>query len=321
MQAYREMDKLSEAKIPFVFIIDYNQEKIILRKTSELRKMTDILVHFPRYKNHQSFSNLCKYPVLESFPEKFSHYKVGFDIVQSNLHQGNAFLVNYTRKTPIYTNLTLEEIFYFSKAKYKILFLNQWVCFSPETFIQINHNKISTYPMKGTIDAEIPQAESILKNSAKETAEHYTTVDLLRNDLSMVARQVELKYFEKILEIKTRNKKLFTMSSKIEGELLPEYTGRVGAIFEKLLPAGSISGAPKKKVQQIIQDSETHDRGFYTGVAGYFDGENVDSCVLIRFIEYEKQNWYYKSGGGITFQSEAESEYQEMIDKIYVPIY
>ena len=72
---------------------------------------------------------------------------------------------------------------------------------------------------------------------------------------------------------------------------------------------------------QIIQEAETYDRGFYTGITGYSDGINLDSAVMIRFVEQEGEKMYFKSGGGITCQSDAESEYNEMKQKVYVPIY
>ncbi len=89
----------------------------------------------------------------------------------------------------------------------------------------------------------------------------------------------------------------------------------------KLLPAGSISGAPKKKTVEIIQRVEQYDRGYYTGIFGYFDGTNLDSAVAIRYIEKDGEELVFKSGGGITFQSDWKKEYDEMLNKVYVPIY
>ena len=175
--------------------------------------------------------------------------------------------------------------------------------------------------MKGTIDAEIEDAETILKNDPKEKAEHYTVVDLLRNDLSMVANNVRVKDFQRIDFIKTKQKNLLAMSSEIEGEIKPEFQNKIGSILQKLLPAGSILGAPKPKTLEIIQEAENYDRGFYTGVCGWFDGKNLDSCVMIRFIEKESGKLYFKSGGGITHLSNFADEYQEMKNKIYVPIH
>ena len=91
--------------------------------------------------------------------------------------------------------------------------------------------------------------------------------------------------------------------------------------MKTLLPAGSILGAPKPKTLEIILEAENYDRGFYTGVCGWFDGVNLDSCVMIRFIEKESGKLYFKSGGGITHLSNFADEYQEMKNKIYVPIH
>ena len=86
-----------------------------------------------------------------------------------------------------------------------------------------------------------------------------------------------------------------------------------------MLPAGSISGAPKPKTLEIIRSVEDGKRGYYTGVYGFFDGTNLDSAVAIRFIETHNQTFYYRSGGGVTSQSNCAEEYQELLDKIYVP--
>ena len=83
----------------------------------------------------------------------------------------------------------------------------------------------------------------------------------------------------------------------------------------------SISGAPKAKTLEIINQAEGYNRGFYTGICGWFDGENFDSAVMIRFIEQNGENLIFKSGGGITAQSELTKEYEELIQKVYVPIY
>ena len=94
---------------------------------------------------------------------------------------------------------------------------------------------------------------------------------------------------------------------------------RIGNIIFELLPAGSISGAPKPSTLDIIKRAEGQKRGFYTGVFGYFDGETLDSAVMIRFIEKQKDGFYFRSGGGITINSDMRSEYQEVLEKVYLP--
>lgn len=319
-QKFMEMDELSVQKVPYFFIIDFLTENVEIFKENEIEK-SGLLIDFQHYSNTKIQDELHKKIEWKSFPETLESFKTGFDEVQKNIRFGNSYLVNYTRKTKIETNLTLEEIFYHSSAKYKVFYKDFFVLFSPETFVKIIDGKILTYPMKGTIDASLDNAAEILKNDKKEKAEHYTVVDLLRNDLSMVADNVKVDKFQYIDFIKTKQKDLYAMSSEISGNLKPEFDGKLGSIMKKLLPAGSILGAPKPKTLEIILNAEGYKRGYYTGVCGWFDGKNVDSCVMIRFIEKEGDELYFKSGGGITHMSKLEDEYQEMKNKIYVPIH
>jgi para-aminobenzoate synthetase component 1 len=104
------------------------------------------------------------------------------------------------------------------------------------------------------------------------------------------------------------------------GTLPVNYYAALGDMLVSLLPAGSISGAPKQKTLDIIAKAEQEKRGYYTGVLGYFDGEKLDTGVMIRFIEQIGNRYFYRSGGGITTQSDVDMEYEEMIDKVYVPI-
>ena len=99
----------------------------------------------------------------------------------------------------------------------------------------------------------------------------------------------------------------------------PGYQSRLGNLLFQLLPAGSISGAPKRKTIEIIQAAEGQARGYYTGVCGIFDGRQVDSGVMIRFLEKTPEGMVFKSGGGITANSQEEEEYKEMLRKAYLP--
>ena len=317
---FDRMDELSQQKVPFFFIIDFLMKNVEIFTENEINK-NGLLVDFQYFKSFDSKEENFKNIELKSFPESEESYRKGFDFVLENLRLGNSYLTNYTRKTEIETNLSLEEIFYRSEAKYKVLYKDQFVFFSPETFIRIIDNQINTQPMKGTIDASLENAIEILKNDKKEKAEHYTVVDLLRNDLSQVADDVKLDHFQRIDFLKTQQKNLYAMSSDISGRLKPEFQNKIGSIMKTLLPAGSILGAPKPKTLEIILKAENYDRGFYTGVSGWFDGQSLDSCVMIRFIEKENGKLFFKSGGGITHLSKFADEYTEMQNKIYVPIH
>jgi len=253
------------------------------------------------------------------YPVPYADYSLMFSNIQKEILAGNTYLINLTCATPIETNLKLKEIFLFSRAKYKLLYHDLFVVFSPETFVKIRENRIESYPMKGTIDASLPGAEQLILNDPKEKAEHYTITDLIRNDLSTVANEVRVEQFRYLDIIETNQKRLIQVSSKISGKLDKSYNKFIGEIMFRLLPAGSVTGAPKKKTVEIIQQAENYNRGYYTGVFGIFDGENIDCGVMIRFIEKNDSKFIYKSGGGITMYSDCLSEYNEMIDKIYVP--
>ena len=314
------MDELSLKKVPFFFMVDFLLEKVVVFQENEIEEES-LLIDFQNFKNMKTTEAENAEIELKILSESAEIYRKGFDFVQDNLRQGNSYLTNYTVKSEIAINLTLKEIFYHSKAKYKVWYNDEFVFFSPETFVEIIDDQIYTHPMKGTIEASIENAVEILKNDVKEKAEHFTVVDLLRNDLSMVADDVQVDEFQRIDFIKTQQKDLYAMSSKISGKLKPEFQNKIGTVMKTLLPAGSILGAPKPKTLEIIAEAENYDRGFYTGVCGWFDGENLDSCVMIRFIEKENGKLFFKSGGGITHLSKFADEYKEMKNKIYVPIH
>ncbi len=257
---------------------------------------------------------------FEITPVKYAQYQNAFDLVRKNILHGNSFLLNLTFPTKLETNLTLEQIFRHSRAPYKLLFKDRFVVFSPESFVRISDDRIFTYPMKGTIDAALEDAERKLMENEKEQWEHNTIVDLLRNDLSMVAKDVAVLKYRYIDRIRTHRKELLQVSSEIAGRLEPGWKGRLGEILVTMLPAGSICGAPKPKTLEIIAQAEGEKRGYFTGIFGIFQNGRVDSAVMIRYIERAGEGLRFRSGGGITWHSDPESEYNELIDKVYVPI-
>lgn len=174
--------------------------------------------------------------------------------------------------------------------------------------------------MKGTIEASLPRAKEQILANKKEMAEHVMIVDLMRNDLSRVGTDVHVENFRYVEKILAGDKELLQVSSKITATLPSNWRNNIGELLQTLLPAGSITGTPKRSTVNIINHIENYERGFYTGLFGVFDGENLYSAVMIRFIEKEEEKLYYKSGGGITIDSDAKSEYNELIDKIYLPL-
>jgi para-aminobenzoate synthetase component I len=303
---------------PFLFIIDFDMQRPEIHKLNRIPE--GILFSTPFSSNISSGQILPKPFSLKKYPVLFGTYLKVFNNIMENIKMGNTYLVNLTFPTVVETGLTLREIFYRSFAKYKLLYYNIFVVFSPEIFVRINHGEIKSYPMKGTIDASVLNAEAVIINDQKEMAEHNTIVDLIRNDLSMVSNNVKVSKYRYIDRIKTGESDLLQVSSEITGKLNKGYKSRLGEIITGMLPAGSVTGAPKKETVSIIKKSEKFKRGWYTGIFGVFDGKALDSAVMIRFIEKNADSLIYKSGGGITYLSEPEKEYEELISKVYVPV-
>ena len=319
MNFVEQLNQWGREKKSFVFLIDFEQKKPLAWpiddcpdrfqfKFTKANSLKQVEATFPEVEN----------TVLTKHPIKISDYHYKFNQVMDALQKGDSFLMNLTIPTPVQNTINLQTYFDHAKSKYVIWLKNDFIAFSPETFIQIEAGTISTFPMKGTIDASLQNAKKLLLNDPKEYAEHATIVDLLRNDLSRVASKVRVTNFRYYEEISTQSGKIGQVSSAIQGELPKDYATRIGSILYELLPAGSVSGAPKKKTVELIASIEGPDRGYYTGIAGYFDGVDLDSCVLIRYLGADN---IYHSGGGITFQSDMASEYQEMINKVYVPVF
>lgn len=311
------MNKMGQDRVPFLFVIDYEMNMPLLFPLEEAAKK-GVLFSVGSMRNYTDGKHPDKPLLFTRLPIDYSTYKEAFDKVLLQIRRGNTFLLNMTFRTEIETNWSLREIFEKSEAPYKLLFDDRFVLYSPECFVKIADGRITSCPMKGTIDAAIPDAAGIIAADGKEMAEHATIVDLIRNDLSMVARKVNVTRYRYLEEVITHDKTLLQVSSEISGTLPAGYHSHLGTIIGKLLPAGSICGAPKESTLRIIRETENYSRGYYTGVFGVFDGRSLDSGVMIRFIEKQGDRMYFKSGGGITHFSDPEKEYRELIDKVYV---
>ena len=363
-----KINRLASQDEPFLFVINYQGDKAFIRLLSDIPP-EECLFDFEGRRN---FSHVRKETLKEEIPEVtwqiepplYKDYEQSFGIVKSNIMGGNSYLTNLTCKVPVNCNLSLEDIFYRAKGKYKLLLrrkrtqaedkahlkeeeeevhlkeenideiLTPFVCFSPETFIRIKGGRIYSYPMKGTLDASLPDAEKQLMEDRKEAAEHATIVDLIRNDLSRVAEDVRVDKYRYIDVLHTNKGDILQTSSEISGRLPEDYRQHLGEILDAQLPAGSITGAPKDKTMQIIHEAEGYDRGFYTGIMGIYDHGELNSAVMIRFVEEEaspsktekgknsevSRELYFKAGGGITSKSDCRKEYEEVIQKIYLPI-
>ena len=314
---FAKIDKLGREKIPFLFVVSYDKSKVFVQPLDRLDD--DVYYKLENWRNYP-VKKRKKAFVFQKYPAPMATYRKKLEEILEEIRSGNTYLLNLTCKTPVESDLTLKEIFMYSRAKFKLYFKDRFICFSPERFIEIEGSQIATYPMKGTIDADLSDARQKILHNAKEMAEHVMIVDLMRNDLAIIGTHVKVEKFRYIDKIKAGNKELLQVSSKITATLPDDWKEHIGTLLSQILPAGSITGTPKKKTIEIIRQTESYDRGFYTGVFGVFDGKSLRSGVMIRFIEQEGDQLYYKSGGGITIDSDTYSEYEELIDKIYLPL-
>ncbi len=312
----RQINQLAKEQTPFLFVTSFDREDIFAQPLHRLDR--DILYRVGDWSNYHKDEQITKFSFSKS-PIDFTTYNRAFDEIIEEIRLGNTYLLNLTFETPIETNLKLDEIFNSAKAKFKLYFKGEFICFSPECFVEIDNDYIATYPMKGTIDANLPNAKEQILSNKKEMAEHIMIVDLMRNDLGIIASEVNVEKFRYVEKIEAGKKELLQVSSKITAKLPSNWQENLGTLLFKLLPAGSICGTPKKSTLNIIKRVENYERGFYTGIFGIFNGKQLRSAVMIRFIEKRDGKLFYKSGGGITIDSNAQSEYNELIDKVYLP--
>ncbi len=304
---------------PFLFAVDYELERGIF--VEDPLNQNDILFRFEGVRNYAGSNIRIDKSALRIInPVPYETYESKFQVVMDGLIRGDSYLLNLTARTEIETSLELREIMVSANSPFGFCAGEDFVSFSPERFVRIENGIISSFPMKGTIDASLPGAEEIIMNDYKESCEHNTIADLIRNDLGMVSESVWVERFRYTEKIETNRNAILQVSSEIKGRLYEENCKLLGDTIFTLLPAGSISGAPKPSTVKIISEAEGEKRGFYTGVCGYYDGRVLDSAVLIRYIEREESGkLFYRSGGGITVNSNSRDEYDELLDKIYLP--
>ncbi len=316
-----KMDRYSSKGIPFLFAMNYElDEALFIPYPAEQDR---VLYHFPNGTN--SARDLIPTTMEEHMKvlkvETEEEYARKFNIIIKGLKRGDSYLANLTCKSEVSTDLDASTLYRSTHSPFGLYVPEKFLSFSPERFVRIENGIISSLPMKGTIDASLQDAEKRILNDYKESCEHATITDLIRNDLGIVSEDVWVERYRFIDRICTDRGEILQVSSDIRGRLKSEYANSPGRLILSLLPAGSISGAPKGSTVSLISEAEGQPRGFYTGVAGLFDGKILDSAVLIRYIGFCPSGiMYYRSGGGITINSRVEEEYNEMVKKIYLPL-
>ncbi len=200
-----EMNKLGQLKCPFLFIIGFDKTENIVVPLDEISPEEIKYAFNDEFSIYQNFFNEEFKSELEISSEliSFDSYKRAFGFVKNNLELGNSFLTNLTVSNRIKVNIAFEKIIDFTKAKYKLWLKDQFVCFSPESFVSVDSSgKISSFPMKGTLNARLENAEEEILNDPKEKYEHTTIVDLIRNDLSKICEKVWVERFRYIDKIR-----------------------------------------------------------------------------------------------------------------------
>jgi para-aminobenzoate synthetase/4-amino-4-deoxychorismate lyase len=244
--------------------------------------------------------------------------------IQEYICSGDTYQVNFTDKLHFEFSGSPAAMFGALAQSQPVqysAFLNgenwQVLSFSPELFFRVNERRIVTRPMKGTArrGADIVEDEAIarwLHNDVKNRSENVMIVDLLRNDLGRICEYGSVRV-EQLFAVE-KYQTLFQMTSKVSGTLRPEV--RNSDIFESLFPCGSVTGAPKHRTIEIIQEMERGPRGVYTGAIGFFSpAREAVFNVPIRTVVLTNSQGAMGVGSGIVIDSQAEDEYRECLLK------
>ena len=265
-----------------------------------------------------------EYPieVLPNFAK--DEYKQAVDRMIRYIIEGDIYIVNMTQQLTVKSDKVPLDVFYDLRENNPSPFGGyfdygdfQIVCASPERFLKMQKGHVNTRPIKGTRKrGETPEEDMLmrteLENSEKDKSELLMIVDLERNDLNRVCNPGSVKVTElfTVEEYAT----VFHLVSDIEGDL--EESKNVMDLLEAAFPGGSITGAPKYRAMEIIDEMENNKRNLYTGSIGYLtlDGD-CDFNIVIRTALHKDGKYYLGVGGGITAESDLEFEYEETLQK------
>ena len=306
-----------------LIIFDLQNKKTFISSLGMGEEIEDIEEKLKDYKE------ILEPNILESNNKFISNfekedYEKEISKLREYIRSGDVYIANMTRQVWCYNKedsfSIYEKLRSINKAPFSV-YMNfkdfQVISSSPERFLYVKDGIVHTRPIKGTRprgknSLEDMKNRKALENSEKDKAELLMIVDLERNDLSKVCKPNSVKVTElfKIEEYAT----VFHLVSTIEGEL-EEGVSAVKCIRE-CFPGGSITGAPKIRAMEIIEELEKIRRNLYTGSIGYFDLRgNCDFNIVIRTIIKKDDKAYFGVGGGITWDSKEEDEWFETIDK------
>lgn len=281
------------------------------------------------FRSIQNFSTKKKRTKSPQIKERVSkdEYLRKTELVRQHIQRGDIYEMNYcvefyaeqTDVSPSEVYVKLNEI---SPMPFSAYFKNDshvLACASPERFLARRGQKIISQPIKGTAkrgknDIEDKEIILELRNNTKEQSENVMIVDLVRNDLSRTAQKGSVKV-EELFSVYTF-KQLHQMISTVVSEIKPDLTNL--DVIRSSFPMGSMTGAPKIRAMQLIEEFESTKRGLYSGSIGYIDPQgNFDFNVVIRSIQFnsEKKLLNFMVGSAITIASVPEKEYEECLLK------
>ncbi len=298
----------------YIFVFDKNWNLLDARELSIDMPLNVILnINDLEMFQHRRSSGF-QVSMLNSSPNE-KYFKQGVDKIKNYIRAGDVYQVNLTRKITcsfkgdevaaaealLTSNLIEFGVFYKSNGRYLI-------STSPERLFRTAGNRILASPIKGTAErsGNDEQVRDALLNDTKNLRELAMITDLLRNDISRICRPgtVEVKGYPILKTLRN----VFHLVADIEGGLTEN---RFSEIMRAMFPGGSITGCPKIRACQIIEELEQKGRGPYTGSFGYVSSEKMDFNILIRTVFIENNQLTFNVGGGITLLSDAQDEYEE----------
>lgn len=314
--------KITASLYTWAYLLDHKNKKAHLVYWTEISQIEiNTLVDFYHAEHRQadSFNMRSKFSAVWSQQD----YIKKFNAIQNYIKSGDAYQVNLTQKfSGDYFGSTLSaycKLKTQSNSPYLVYYESEGFALasaSPELFIQCNNNTVTTKPIKGTIpratdsDSDLLNMEK-LKASKKDMAENLMITDLLRNDLSITCRNTSTPKLFELESFETVHHLVSTITAEKPEAISPL------SVFKSCFPGGSITGAPKKRAMEIINELEDFSRDFYCGSSFYYSANGkFNSNILIRSFVFKDGKVNCWAGGGITIDSEWESEYQESLDKI-----
>ncbi len=303
-------------------IVDHQQQQSFLL-AYQLDEVTwqALIAQFSQLPSQQSHEAFQVTSPVQSNMDK-ARYRTAFERIKHYLKEGDCYQVNLTQRfsanclgNPWMAYQALRELNAAPFSAYLNLPEVQILSSSPERFLRLADGIVETKPIKGTRPRKLDEAEDEqqrqqLVASDKDRAENLMIVDLLRNDISKTCSEVKVPV---IFDVETYTT-VHHLVSTVTGVLADNQHAL--DLLKSCFPGGSITGAPKIRAMEIIEELEPHRRGVYCGSIGYigFNG-NMDTNIAIRTLVHSNHNIRFWAGGGIVNDSVVEEEYQECFDK------